>query len=1449
MKTTSGPNKGKSISLVSILLLATLMSLVTIPTASAINETSSGVITGTETWSGTHNLIDNVTVAEGAKLTINAGTTINIPAGKHINVGGSICAGDAGCGATQASASSTIRFLWATTGPNDKGGCLPIAQGDQGNIDAACGGGLYIGPTVDLAETGMSFVHFEDAYGFNVLESVSNTVRYGALIIDGSSPELDHLSFTDINGSNIIALDFASPTITDSTFTIGVDAQTRGPAIQAYGAGAGILSSIVVRDSTFTGETQSGCSGQQAGINMIYAEESFIDFERLDFSENTFGVLLKSSSGWIGNSTFDVKCSGVNTNGFKTTGTVSHTLYVDNNVIETEEGAGITAYDGARVSAHNNVISGASAGSGVAVSSSTLTMTDSNVGPISGYNGFWIYGSSDVVIENTTIQDTAAEPVLLGEYHFNDQGWNVPAPTSARLKMANSVISNNSGTCNSLWMYDGDFNCPAIHIFMSSATLIGNTITNNQGDGLRIKAGIVNVQDNNIETSEIGANISHYDDTYGSKHGTIGYFSGNTYTNASQIYNISESRVTVQSEFIPDVSAPYYPVMLEWTDSECPFASLDVCLKLPSSYEKVPQGMPLAIELVNNSTVFSFADLQNFDTSKIFVQNQNTEWGTQVRQGELVRYQVKSGGSNVADATVVIKDANGKPLYSMQTDAFGFTPQVSLPSDFMIDRNWNHIVGEQNVDVPGTPTVESITENSCSDGYDNDGDTKVDVDDTDCVNGRELAFYTVEAFKFGKGENEFSFSLTGGIDEVINLNNLPPSVTVDQIEGASFAQTITLTGSAWDGEAGPYALDQIAYEKQFGLVQSVEIQPPGQQTWYSAVDTSGANGEITRGNHPFKTWSFDWDMSGHPEGESDVTFRIRSNDGLALSPVSVRDFKLNLVAPSLILSEPLDGSTHRDGNVLFSGTASDPYSGTQGSDIQNIWIDIEGPNDYTSRFPIQGTTTWAYDWDFSDLPTGQYTFKVWASDSDFCIGDFDGCSYEERTINVNNDNVAPFVTLSSPGDATKVRADSATLVQGVARDTDGAVTRVEITIIDLASQTELFNGPNPVTSFAPNGAWQTTWDTSNLIHDQQYEIVVKSYDGEDYSPEVRIRITIDNPSDSLNNAPTFNETLWPSVVTIFCDSGSSSSNQCGGGASVDLAQYFSDADVVSTNLIYDVFDSASSSEDDYYYGYITISANGVATYDPVDNIATLPSEISEWSLSGVQFEARDEFDSSVLSYPVTFLVKEVKFDVERDDVGEIITTNDPASFSGTGLPDSKVIARYKESGFKLNETRVDENGDWQMFISASQLASEERADIIFEMDGQYYRTAEQGEDEQASFVIIPEASVDEGISLLWIIIGIVVVLGLILAVGFVFFVEFEEEIDLAEEDQSTQETQADPYAWAKKSTTEISAAGGEQPAQAAQATQAAAASSHPGWIWDAQKGEWVADPNYQPPSQ
>ena len=256
-----------------------------------------------------------------------------------------------------------------------------------------------------------------------------------------------------------------------------------------------------------------------------------------------------------------MKCSGIDTNSHKVTGTINHTLYLNDNTITTEEGAGITAYDGAIVDANRNVISGASAGSGLAIRDSFVIANDNTIGPIGGFNGFWIFGTSDVSAENNTIQDTGAEAVLLGEYHFDDQGWNVPRPTASRLYFANNEISNNTGTCNSQ-MYGGEFACPAFNIFMASATLYDNKVTNNGGDGMRIKGSIVNAQGNEIEVSGFAANISMYDDKIAKdKYGSIAYFSNNSYTNASQIYNITESRVIVQSEFIPDAGGnEMYPV-------------------------------------------------------------------------------------------------------------------------------------------------------------------------------------------------------------------------------------------------------------------------------------------------------------------------------------------------------------------------------------------------------------------------------------------------------------------------------------------------------------------------------------------------------------------------------------------------------------------------------------------------------------------------------------------------------------------------------------------------------------------------------------------------------------------------------------------------------------------------------------------------------------------------
>ena len=106
---------GKSISLVALLIFSTLTTMLVIPstTAAGINQTKSGILNGQETWSGTHNLEGNVTIAAGATLVVSAGATINIPFGKHIDVQGAICVASKSCGASSDGSSSTMTtFGW-----------------------------------------------------------------------------------------------------------------------------------------------------------------------------------------------------------------------------------------------------------------------------------------------------------------------------------------------------------------------------------------------------------------------------------------------------------------------------------------------------------------------------------------------------------------------------------------------------------------------------------------------------------------------------------------------------------------------------------------------------------------------------------------------------------------------------------------------------------------------------------------------------------------------------------------------------------------------------------------------------------------------------------------------------------------------------------------------------------------------------------------------------------------------------------------------------------------------------------------------------------------------------------------------------------------------------------------------------------------------------------------
>ena len=80
--------------------------------------------------------------------------------------------------------------------------------------------------------------------------------------------------------------------------------------------------------------------------------------------------------------------------------------------------------------------------------------------------------------------------------------------------------------------------------------------------------------------------------------------------------------------------------------------------------------------------------------------------------------------------------------------------------------------------------------------------------------------------------------------------------------------------------------------------------------------------------------------------------------------------------------------------------------------------------------------------------------QVWASDANYCHETVDVCNPEVVTINIDNDNRIPIVQVSEPLPMESVRASEETIISGVARDNDGQVTRVEISVIDLASGTE-----------------------------------------------------------------------------------------------------------------------------------------------------------------------------------------------------------------------------------------------------------------------------------------------------------------------------------------------------------------------------------------------------------
>ena len=1377
----------------------------------ANNETTSGTITTSETWSGNHQLTGDVTIASGAKLIIEPGTTVIFPNGTYLDVRGNLCAGDRTCGASgDASLANKITFRW-TDPANDSeiGECKGMKQGSQEIQveDASCFEGVLIRSSIDLSETGFRHITIDDAWGIPYYIDSINRWRYGAMVIDGASPTLTQMSFSNINTSSVLTTNLAQPIFVDGTYIAGNDQKSGvgGSAVQIYGSGTQVTP-LVMNSPLFVG-TDNGCGNNDGGRPTLWAQETFIEINDATVNTGDYGFAFVSSSGSLTNSDINVNCNGVDINGVKAIQGVAYTFEVGNNEIETNEGSGITVYDGGDAELHNNAISGVADRSGITIQSSKAHIHNNDIGPIGGWNGLWLTGSFDVIAEYNAISDTAKTPIQVGELASSG-----PAPSASRLHFTNNTVSvNNPGTCSSFKYWGGEYTCPAVSVFRSGVTLYDNDFSlGGDSDGIRAIGGLMDVQRNSFNVAGTGAVVRNYDSGFANtqQYGSLGFFSQNTWNGIETAYNITKSSVTVQSEFIPSAPPGEFPVVLDWPDQEAWPANGFQGAIIPTPISEcascdnlTPRNFPLAVNMDNNSTVFTFANLSNLDTSKIFIKSQPTQYAVQVRRAEMVRFQTLVDGMKVENANVLIEDALGNDLYSLYTDDDGYTPWFALASDSHLD--FRGLAGGDNPDG----FADDEYEDSCSDGIDNDGDLTIDNNDDDCdysAGTRELSRYYYTAYKFGFGYDRNDFTIQDTTyQDVINLVNTGPSISVTQENGHSFRKIVNFTGSAHDGQlAGFYATDELAQWDQKGYIHSIEVRDPFTSEWTSAgqaVDDSGAEpGTVTRFNHPFNSWYYSFDMSGYQE--TDYTFEFRSFDGIDYSPIVTRNIKLNAAPPVITVNTPSDGSTWSDGTVTFEGTAYDQYGcpNACSQDVGEIYFYISGPN-FEGTTPTTGGADWSWTWDFSGQPrvVSDYTFTIWASDSDFCLSVIDECAPVTMTLTIDNSNSIPFVSLISPVDGERLSVSDNT-IQGVARDNDGSVSRVDITVRDIYNG-DIIVHQQSVSDFEANGAWSTTWDPTILQHDFEYEIDVQSYDGYDFSDMTTIKIIADNPSDAGNNQPVFDSEGWLQEIILYCEIESQSQDRCTKGE-IDLNQFFTEIDN-GQDLILSVFDDSSpeATFDDNFPLVINVGQDGIAIYDPISMFFYNP-DISSWTLENVIFVATDPFGSKEISTPVTFTVIGINFEIDTPEV-TVVKDGESVTFSGIGLPGKTVTALIDK--VPANSTIVSSDSTWSLDIPSSRF-DEGAVTPEFRYVGSDY----------SSGVQISVGEPDDGMSMLMIAIISIVVIALIGGAFVYFFVELEEE----EEDNE------------QASANNVENTGDEE--------------STEGWIWDEESNDWVEDPNY-----
>ena len=173
--------------------------------------------------------------------------------------------------------------------------------------------------SIDLSQTQLRHVSFQGAWGMPYYIQSVGEFRYAALVLDGASPTLTELSFSQINTSSVMTTNLAQPIFNGGDFAVGVgeDGGRVGSALQIYSSGSSV-SPFQISDISLTA-TNNGCQQNAGGRSAIWAEDSFIEIDNAEITGD-YGLYLRTSAGTVSNSVLNVNCNGIDHGGRRQSG-------------------------------------------------------------------------------------------------------------------------------------------------------------------------------------------------------------------------------------------------------------------------------------------------------------------------------------------------------------------------------------------------------------------------------------------------------------------------------------------------------------------------------------------------------------------------------------------------------------------------------------------------------------------------------------------------------------------------------------------------------------------------------------------------------------------------------------------------------------------------------------------------------------------------------------------------------------------------------------------------------------------------------------------------------------------------------------------------------------------------------------------------------------------------